>query len=85
MFHAEQTSRNVFKSFVEDINHCSTHMVSLSTMVLGSVRHKHDACLAYRAECHNLLSVLQEWGVSPFNLKRSFFDIAYSHGIVTGG
>jgi len=67
VFHAEQTSRNVFKSFVEDINRCSTHMVSLSTMVLGSLRHKHDACLAYRAEWQNLLSVLQEWGVSPYN------------------
>ena len=35
VFPADQTNRNVFKSFVEDINRCSTHMVSLSTMVLG--------------------------------------------------
>ena len=77
VFQAGQSSRNVFKSFVDDINRCSTHMVSLSTMVLGSLKHKHDACLAYRAEWQNLLSVLQEWGVSPYNLKRSFFDIIH--------
>jgi hypothetical protein len=77
VFQAGQSSRNVFKSFVDDINRCSTHMVTLSTMILGSLRYKHDACLAYRAEWQNLLAVLQEWGVSPFNLKRSFFDIIH--------
>jgi hypothetical protein len=52
-------------------------MVSLTALILESLSHKHDACLAYRAEWQNLLSVLQEWGVSPYNIKRSFFDIIH--------
>lgn len=36
-----------------------------------------DACATYRAEWQNLIAVVQEWGVSPYNLKRSFFDIIH--------
>jgi len=77
VFRPEQTSRNVFKSFVDDINRCATHMVSLSTLVLGSLRHTHAACLAYRTDWQNFLALLQAWGLCPFNIKSSFFDIIH--------
>jgi hypothetical protein len=77
VFHAEQTSRNVFKSFLEDIDRCASNMVTLITMITSTLKHKHAACLAFRAEWDAVLSALQQWGVSPFDIKRSFFDIVH--------